>query len=130
MPYADREKRLGYLRKYSQANREKDRERARKWARENPDRARARNLRKYGFTPEIYDRMLVDQSGRCAICSLPASDAPKRKLFSDHNHVTGVPRGLLCCNCNTALGLLKESITSLRKAIEYLTERGSYVRPD
>ena len=44
----------------------------------------------------------------------------------DHNHMTNEPRGILCANCNTALGLFKDSPSVLRKAEEYLKSNGYY----
>ena len=38
----------------------------------------------------------------------------------DHNHSTGKIRALLCSNCNTAIGLLKEDIPRVERLIEYL----------
>lgn len=38
----------------------------------------------------------------------------------DHNHTTGVVRGLLCHNCNAAIGHLSDSISLLEKAATYL----------
>jgi Recombination endonuclease VII len=52
--------------------------------------------------------------GRCDICGREAL------LDSDHDHHTGQPRGLLCRGCNVALGLLKDSETSLTAALAYL----------
>ncbi|MVU76009.1 hypothetical protein GPX89_01975 [Nocardia sp. ET3-3] len=41
------------------------------------------------------------QSGRCAICG----DSPTRRgLVRDHDHRTGLIRGLLCYSCNTTEG--------------------------
>lgn len=42
------------------------------------------------------------------------------KLNVDHDHKTRNVRGLLCHNCNRALGLLKDNINSLKSAISYL----------
>lgn len=36
------------------------------------------------------------------------------------DHATGKVRGLLCLNCNTALGQLKDSVSLLLKAADYL----------
>jgi len=42
------------------------------------------------------------------------------KLVVDHCHEGGQVRGLLCHNCNRALGLLKDDVDTLQKAIDYL----------
>lgn len=64
--------------------------------------------------PKCEAGMLESQGSVCAICGcLPP-------LCVDHNHVTGVVRGLLCRNCNLALGGFKDNPDSLRKAITYL----------
>lgn len=82
----------------------------------NPDAKRRIFIKyKYGITLEEYDLMYSNQKGRCAICN-----EKKSKLCIDHNHTTGEIRGLLCKQCNHAIGLLKEKITSLRSAISYL----------
>ncbi len=45
----------------------------------------------------------------------------KRKNFCiDHDHATGKVRGLLCHNCNVAIGLMKDNTDLLKKAAEYL----------
>lgn len=44
----------------------------------------------------------------------------KSKLVVDHCHDTGIVRGLLCHNCNRALGLFKDKIEVLKNAIKYL----------
>lgn len=71
----------------------------------------------YGLTLEQYNDMLVNQVGVCAICKEKPAD---RRLSVDHNHKTGKVRGLLCRNCNTALGGFKDSVLILKSAIEYL----------
>ncbi len=38
----------------------------------------------------------------------------------DHDHQTGFVRGLLCRDCNAALGLFKDSQEILERAIGYL----------
>lgn len=42
------------------------------------------------------------------------------RVAYDHNHKTGEFRGWLCINCNTALGLVHDSIEHLEKLIAYL----------
>lgn len=63
---------------------------------------RKRRLAKYGMTVEDYDTLLEAQGGHCAICHKEQnqkSGQPMR-LAVDHNHKTGVVRGLLCYYCN------------------------------
>lgn len=97
---------------------------ARKWERENPERyresKRRQNLkRRYGITIEEYDTMLYNQEGVCAICG--TEECRVKPSFSvDHDHRTGEIRGLLCNDCNTALGGFKDDARLLRKAIKYL----------
>lgn len=81
-------------------------------------------LREYGITYDKYEEMLLEQNHLCKICDtegfLMDEERHKTKLVVDHCHKTGVVRGLLCHNCNRALGLLKDSLIALNKAMEYL----------
>ena len=51
------------------------------------------------------------------ICKSPPGH---KSLHIDHDHKTGKVRGLLCHGCNTAIGLMKDDVNILTKAIEYL----------
>ena len=70
-----------------------------------------------GLPKGYYAEMLEAQGGVCWICEKPPR---ARQLAVDHDHDTGEIRGLLCTNCNLALGNFKDSPERLRKAIEYL----------
>ena len=74
----------------------------------------------YNMTREGYNKLLVAQNHKCAICGIDEKEAVKQKLYVDHCHTTGKVRELLCHSCNAGLGLLKESIPVLAKAIAYL----------
>ncbi len=63
-----------------------------------------KRCRTYGITELEYARRLLGQDGCCAICRVGSWIKP---LNIDHDHVTGIVRGLLCTPCNTALGLLE-----------------------
>ncbi|MBE1597221.1 endonuclease VII domain-containing protein [Streptomyces stelliscabiei] len=79
--------------------------------------------RKYGLALGEYDRMLEQQGGGCAICKQPC--ARERRLSVDHCHSTGRVRGLLCQNCNAAIGMLKEDVALFFRAVNYLSGGGS-----
>lgn len=80
-------------------------------------RAKANLKRLYGITLDDYQVLLDEQGGVCAICKRTRGI---RKLHVDHDHDTGIVRGLLCHACNTALGLLGEDPAILSAALEYL----------
>lgn len=89
----------------------------------DPKRREARRgnhiKRSYGVTLEEYNQIFEKQGGLCAICKIHQSMLSK-SLFIDHNHETGVIRGLLCSNCNFMLGNAKDSSDILSKGIAYL----------
>jgi len=95
----------------------------RRYRANNPDKVKAMSrkthiMRKFGMTIEEYEYMFLVQDGVCAICKNPCETG--MNLAVDHNHETGKIRGLLCKNCNTAIGLLKENTDTMIKAIDYL----------
>jgi len=75
---------------------------------------------RYGIDPALYYALLAVQDGRCAICG----NRPRtRALHLDHNHKTGLTRGLLCSRCNHGLlGSAHESAVILQRAIDYLND--------
>lgn len=74
---------------------------------------------KFGIAPEDYERMLVAQGGVCAICEQPPN-RQRVRLDIDHDHQTGEIRGLLCSECNRAIGLLRDRPIVAAKAARYL----------
>ena len=87
--------------------------------------------RVYGITLVDYYDMYEDQQGLCKICQTEGFTMAKHhklKLVVDHCHTTGVVRGLLCHNCNRALGLLHDDIDCLDRAKEYLKVQRLSVR--
>jgi hypothetical protein len=94
-----------------------------KYAEKNPEKikfmSRKSELkRKFNITIEDYENMLKVQNNVCAICENKCSTG--NNLAVDHDHKSGQVRGLLCKNCNTSIGLLKENSDTLKKAINYL----------
>jgi len=91
----------------------------------SPEEARAARLRqKYDISLEDYNYLLKEQENECAICHASSTDV---SLCVDHNHLCESEekrdsvRGLLCSNCNTALGLLRSDYgpETLQSALEY-----------
>ena len=73
----------------------------------------------YGISYKEYQTMLEAQNGQCAICG--TANTGKRKAFHvDHDHETGEVRGLLCGNCNSGIGNLRDDVGLLKRAIQYL----------
>jgi hypothetical protein len=93
-----------------------------------PEENRKRNLAKYKLTPEQVKEMFAAQGDVCAICGeVPViRSAKKNGLAVDHDHATGLVRGILCYCCNAGLGMFKDDPARLLAAIAYL-ERASEV---
>lgn len=87
------------------------------------ERRRARNLRfYYGLNTEQYDAMVAAQGGVCLICKRKCRT--RAFLSVDHDHETGDIRGLLCKDCNTAIGIMGDNPELLEAAADYLRRRG------
>jgi len=89
-----------------------------------PEAYRGYALQKsYGISRNKYEKMLEYQSGKCAICEKEEGAVirgSKISLAVDHCHDTGSIRGLLCSQCNRALGGFKDSPDLLDRAKQYL----------
>lgn len=73
-----------------------------------------------GLADAEYKALLQAQDGRCGICRRPEPNGRHNRWCVDHDHKTGRKRGLLCINCNSAIGLLNDDPALLLAAIEYL----------
>ncbi len=82
--------------------------------------------KKYNIDELDFECLWIAFKGKCAICDINMTLPTKTKgqnltsVCIDHDHKTGKVRGLLCAACNKALGLFKDNITSLNKAMRYL----------
>lgn len=110
-------------------HREKNRARLADLYRDDPRRYldyRYRSL--FGIGLDVYEDMLAEQGGGCAICGhVPTADEPR--LAVDHDHACcptpkkscgRCVRGLLCASCNHGLGRFRDRPDLLRRAAEYL----------
>ena len=84
----------------------------------NKEKARdKRRHKEYGLTPEEFAVRMAFQNGRCAICREPMT-VP----CIDHDHTTGLVRGLLCKPCNLGIGNFGDQPEHLMAAAIYLEE--------
>jgi len=88
---------------------------------------------RYGLTIDQFDAMLVAQRNQCLICQRDLAGVP---LAVDHNHACcpggdhtrtcgKCIRGILCRQCNVALGLLQDDPATLRAAADYIESRSA-----
>lgn len=111
---------LARCKTYYEKNKEKINARHRTYNKKNRDKKKASDLkRKFGISLHEYDLMLTEQKGKCACCGIHQNKLTMR-FAVDHDHDTGLIRGLLCGNCNTAIGKLGDNIEGLMKALNYL----------
>lgn len=107
------------------ANPEKYKQTKIEWRKANPGYDRDNHLRtKFKITSVDYARLLEQQNGVCAVCERPETKKHRlgkvQLLSVDHDHKTGKVRGLVCADCNLALGHTDDSITRLKRLISYL----------
>lgn len=135
MPYKDPQKQREAKQRYNARNQDRVRSWTKAWSERNKDRRlasakawRGRNpgrrflakLREYGLTLDDYMRMWEMQRGCCAICFCDLTTLPPKHRHIDHDHKTGLVRGLLCRGCNHGLGGFKDNLASLAEAFQYL----------
>lgn len=83
---------------------------------------------RYKLSEEELVDLVDKQDCKCAICnkdlnkSRGVTEDKSNDLCIDHDHITGKVRGLLCRDCNFALGLFKDNINNLTNAIKYLED--------
>lgn len=70
----------------------------------------------YGISYSFYKELIKQQKGLCKICK---SIEPKRALAVDHDHNTGLVRGLLCTRCNMFLGRIESNPGFLERVLAY-----------
>ena len=75
--------------------------------------------RTLSLSDDHYNTLIERCQGKCEVCLRPID-----KLCIDHCHKTNKVRGVLCNNCNTALGLVGDNVTTLTKLIQWLELEG------
>ncbi len=88
----------------------------RKQRKDNPGRLREYHLRKdYNMSLVEFNKKLDLQDHCCMICRRIMSQP-----FVDHDHATGQVRDLLCRECNSTLGFIREDVEIAQAIILYL----------
>lgn len=86
---------------------------------QNPEKYRESRLKRYyNLTGQEYQQMYQAQGGLCAICGNPQISG--RQLAVDHDHESGLVRGLLCQSCNRGIGYFGDDVSRLESAVGYL----------
>ena len=117
----NKEHKANYIKEWKKNNPEKNISYAKFFRENQPDYHANRHLKTtYGITINQYNEMLEKQNGICAVCGKLPNKTSRGKLFVDHCHSKGKIRGLLCQQCNTALGMVNDNIDILYKLIKYL----------
>lgn len=85
--------------------------------------------REYNITLQQYNELLESQERKCKICKRDVT-LFKKRLAIDHNHLCCSAkrrscgkciRGLLCEDCNRALGMFKDNEEVILNALHYIT---------
>lgn len=83
--------------------------------------------RSFGISLADYNKMFQEQNGLCLGCYRHQSQL-EITLNVDHNHETGIVRGLLCQNCNLVLGQAQDNPEILRRLADYLENKSNLIR--
>lgn len=87
---------------------------------------RAQTIKLHGITINQYRWLFEYQRGQCAACKdLFGVGAP----HIDHCHTEDHVRGLLCSDCNPALGQLGDDPERIQALVKYLSERSGQSAP-
>jgi hypothetical protein len=111
-----------YKKEYYLKNRYKKLQYEKEYAKNKPHKCRERRVKSlYGIDGKGLQDLMNEQKGCCAICGESLVTPQTTRNYSvDHDHATGKVRGLLCGNCNAAVGLVNEDISICKSLIEYL----------
>ena len=128
MPYADPEKRREWARiRNARRYREDPEFRAqqhRYYLANKGKWAAHRLMHMYGINPNQMVKLFLKQQQACGICRSPTT-GQKRGWHIDHDHVTGLIRGILCPSCNQMLGNARDDPERLEAGAAYLRKHAA-----
>ena len=111
----NKEQIVAYVKKYREENKEEI----------TIKKENSRLKSKYGITSKEKNVLLQKQNNKCKICLVEFSNVTPN---IDHCHITNEVRGILCGPCNRGLGIFKDDIELLTKAINYLEEHNEPIK--
>ena len=76
--------------------------------------------RTYNVDNNTAESLYKDSLETCNACGFKWNSEIKR-LCVDHDHKSGAVRGILCSDCNLALGKLKDSPLRIKQLLDYIT---------
>lgn len=84
------------------------------------ERSKNRRRKFKQLTQSEETQLIARAAGKCELCG----GVSVRELHMDHNHLTGKIRGFLCHSCNLGLGLFKDNVDVLTRAIIWIQQDG------
>jgi hypothetical protein len=116
-----KEYRLDHIEEYKKMEKKKSRLRRERNLKEvqlyNKKYNRIKRLALYGLDEDKYQKMVLEQSGKCALCNQSFNT-----FHIDHCHKTLKVRGLLCGGCNMMLGLIEKRLEIKKDFIKEITK--------
>lgn len=107
-----------YNREYARNHQQEGKKRHKKYVREHREKIKDYQYQwLYGLTSKQRLQIYINQNGCCAICK---KATPYDKIKTDHNHKTDKIRGLLCNECNLALGFIEKYFDNIDFILKYL----------
>lgn len=76
--------------------------------------------RRFGLTGDETRELKAFQDGMCICGPWTGYNGATRELSVDHDHQTGIIRGMLCKHCNDLLGRIRDDPEYFRRMIAYL----------
>lgn len=103
------------------------------WRRRNLDHTNVKGrvyqgASRHGLALAVYRELIKTLGDKCEACGTslklhPGATERRTALQIDHDHATGEFRGVLCMNCNTALGLLDDDAERIANLAAYLRRK-------
>jgi Recombination endonuclease VII len=86
---------------------------------------RIARLKLFNLTIDLWDLIDAFQNHVCAVCKHPNKSG--NRLSTDHSHITGLIRGLLCQRCNRLLGKIEHPMFWRENTIANLLALADYL---